>query len=206
MSLCPVSPFLRDSNNSRSSSTSFGHSVSLLCPRKVQHVHPYTLDTQEMPRRARKQAMAAPLGHRDLSFPAGFPQKTYPSGYVTTALLPCPLGLLGSIVWIADKLDMAKVLYGNTITLKEKKKKHNKKKNTTTHGQGRQSQGDLQPRRHGHWGLHRDTKQSKCTQRPRSHTGSVMGMCGQQHQHSAWVGLCVSGYICTTGNETGKHN
>lgn len=41
----------------------------------------------------------------------------------TTALLPCPLGLLGSIVWIADKLDMAKVLYGNTITLKEKKKK-----------------------------------------------------------------------------------
>lgn len=85
MSLCPVSPFVRYSNNSRSSSTSFGHSVSLLCPRKVQHVHPYTLDTQEMPRRARKQAMAAPLGHRDLSFPAGFPQKTSPSGYVTTS-------------------------------------------------------------------------------------------------------------------------
>lgn len=126
----------------------------------------------------------------------------------TTALLPCPLGLLGSIVWIADKLDMAKVLYGNTITLKEKKKKkpQQQEKTTTAHGQGRQSQGDLQPRRHGHWGLHRDTKQSTCTQRPRSHTGSVMGMCGQQHQHSAWVGLCVSGYICTIGNETGKHN
>lgn len=111
-------------------------------------------------------------------------------------------------------LDSRQIRYGkgiiwkyNYIKGKEKKKhNHNKKKTTTAHGQGRQSQGDLQPRRHGHWGLHRDTKQSKCTQRPRSHTGSVMGMCGQQHQHSAWVGLCVSGYICTTGNETGKHN
>lgn len=84
MSLCPVNPIVRYSNNSRSSSTSFEHSVSLLCPRKVQHVNPYTLDTQEMPRRASKQAMTAPLGHRGPSFAAGFSQKTSSSGYVTT--------------------------------------------------------------------------------------------------------------------------
>lgn len=98
-------------------------------------------------------------------------------------------------------LDSRQVRYGRGIIWKYNYSKGKRRKKS--HGQCRQSQGDLQPSRHGQWGQHRDTEQTKCTQCPCSHTASRMAMCGQC---SAWVGLCVSGLVCTTGNETGKHN